>query len=248
MSICQNKLRVKDVSKKYLNELILKDISFDVAKNEFVSIVGPSGCGKSTLFNILSGLISPLEGSIELDGDTINGVTGKVSYMHQKDLLIPWRNVIDNVILPLELKGVKKQDSYKEAEKLIQLFGLQGHEEKYPSQLSGGMRQRASLMRAYMLSKDVMLLDEPFGGLDAITKATMQEYLLHILQKMNRTILFITHDIEEAIFLSDRVIVLGKDPATILEVVNIDLDRPRNRDMVLTSEFLDIKKRILKLL
>jgi ABC-type nitrate/sulfonate/bicarbonate transport system ATPase subunit len=248
MSTCQNKLVVKDVSKKYLNELILKDISFDAKENEFVSIVGPSGCGKSTLFNILSGLLTPLSGTIELDGENINGVTGKLGYMHQKDLLIPWRNVIDNVILPLELQGVKKQDSYKKAKELIQLFGLEGHEEKYPSQLSGGMRQRASLMRAYMLSKDVMLLDEPFGGLDAITKANMQEYLLHILEKMNRTILFITHDIEEAIFLSDKVIILGKDPAMILEVIDIDLPRPRNRDMVLTSEFLALKKRILKLL
>jgi ABC-type nitrate/sulfonate/bicarbonate transport system ATPase subunit len=248
MSTCQNKLEVKEISKKYQNELILKDITFSVAKNEFVSIVGPSGCGKSTLFNILSGLLTPLTGSVELDGEKINGVTGKLSYMHQKDLLIPWRNVIDNVILPLELRGVKKQDSYKKAKELIQLFGLEGHEEKYPSQLSGGMRQRASLMRAYMLANDVMLLDEPFGGLDAITKANMQEYLLHILEKMNKTILFITHDIEEAIFLSDRVMVLGKDPAGILEIVDVNLPRPRNRDIVLTSEFLALKKHILKLL
>jgi len=248
MNSCQNKLEVKGVSQQYKNELILADISFGLRKNEFVSIIGPSGCGKSTLFNVIAGLQLPLAGEVLLDGAPVTGVTGKVGYMHQKDLLLPWRNVLSNVIMPLELQGVKKQEALAQAKELLPLFGLDGHEKKYPSQLSGGMRQRASLMRAYMLSKEVMLLDEPFGGLDAITKAAMQDYLLKVLVKMNRTILFITHDIDEAIFLSDRIIVLGKDPASIIEIEDIDLKKPRHRDMVLTEEFLTVKKRLIELL
>lgn len=248
MNSYPNKLVVEGVSKKYNDELILKDISFDIRKNEFVSIIGPSGCGKSTLFNIIAGLILPLEGTITLDGESINGVTGKVGYMHQKDLLLPWRNVLDNVIMPLELKRVNKKEAYAKAYEFLPLFGLDGHEKKYPSQLSGGMRQRASLMRAYMQSQEIMLLDEPFGGLDAITKAKMQDYLLHVLVQMKRTILFITHDIDEAIFLSDRIIVLGKSPAQVIDVVEIGLPLPRHRDVVLTSEFIAIKRRLLELL
>lgn len=248
MSSYQNKLEIKGISKKFKNELMLKDISFSVRENEFISIIGPSGCGKSTLFNIIAGLVNPHEGSVLLDGEVINGVTGKVSYMHQKDLLLPWRNVIDNVVMPLELKGIKKKDSYAQAGKLMHLFGLEGHEKKYPSQLSGGMRQRASLMRAYMLSKELILLDEPFGGLDAITKAKMQDYILHVSEKLKRTILFITHDIDEALFLSDRIIVLGHYPAQIIKIEDINLPVPRHRDVVLTNEFIDIKKRLIKLL
>lgn len=248
MNSCQNKLEVKGITQQYKNELILKDISFTISKNEFVSIIGPSGCGKSTLFNIIAGLRLPLEGEVLLDGQQVTGVTGKVGYMHQKDLLLPWRNVLQNVIMPLELKGVKKQEAKAKAKELLPLFGLDGHEKKYPSQLSGGMRQRASLMRAYMLSKEIMLLDEPFGGLDAMTKANMQDYLLHVLVKMKRTILFITHDIDEAIFLSDRIIVLGKDPAQIVEIEEINLPEPRQRDVVLTEQFLTVKKRLLELL
>lgn len=248
MNSYPNKLVVEGVSKKYNNELILKDISFDIKKNEFVSIIGPSGCGKSTLFNIIAGLSQPLEGTVTLDGELINGVTGKVGYMHQKDLLLPWRNVLDNVIMPLELKRVNKKEAYSKAYEFLPLFGLDGHEKKYPSQLSGGMRQRASLMRAYMQSQEIMLLDEPFGGLDAITKAKMQDYLLHVLVQMKRTILFITHDIDEAIFLSDRIIVLGKSPAQVIDVVEIGLPLPRQRDVVLSSEFIAIKRRLLELL
>lgn len=247
-SYLKNKLDVKGVSKTYQDELILKDITFSIKPNEFVSIVGPSGCGKSTLFNTIAGLTEPLEGDIHLDGACITGIAGKISYMHQKDLLLPWRDVMDNVALPLELGGMKKQDAYQKAEELLPLFGLDGHEKKFPSQLSGGMRQRVSLMRSYMLSKDVLLLDEPFGGLDAMTKANMQTYLLEVLERMQRTILFITHDIEEAIFLSDRVIVLKADPGAIVDIVDIDLPRPRHRDMVLDEAFIRTKKKLIALL
>ncbi len=248
MNSYQTKLEVKGVSKTYQNELILKDITFSIKPNEFVSIVGPSGCGKSTLFNTIAGLTEPLDGNINLDGACINGIAGKISYMHQKDLLLPWRNVMDNVALPLELTGMKKQDAYAKVQELLSFFGLEGHEKKYPSQLSGGMRQRVSLMRSYMLSKDILLLDEPFGGLDAMTKANMQSYLLEVLKKMHRTILFITHDIEEAIFLSDRVIVLKADPGEIVSIVDIKLPRPRHRDMVLSEAFINTKKQLLTLL
>lgn len=248
MNSCPNKLEVKGISKTYMGQLILKDITFGVKQNEFVSIIGPSGCGKSTLFNIIAGLQPPLEGTVLIDGEPAVGVTRRVGYMHQKDLLLPWRSVRGNVIIPLELQGMRKKEAYAKADVLMPLFGLNGHEKKYPCQLSGGMRQRASLMRAYMLEREIMLLDEPFGGLDAMTKVKMQDYLLQVLVKMKRTILFITHDIDEAIFLSDRIIVLGHDPAEIIEIEKIDLPAPRHRDVVLSGEFLAVKKRLLELL
>lgn len=248
MNISPNKLEIKGISKKYGEDLILKDISFSVKKNEFVSIIGPSGCGKSTLFNVIAGLEFPLSGTVLLDGEPILGVTGKVGYMHQKDLLLPWGTVIQNVAMPLEIKGIKKKEAQKRVKELLGVFGLEGHENKYPAQLSGGMRQRTSLMRASMLPNDIMLLDEPFGSLDAITKSKMQDYLFHVLGHMNKTILFITHDIEEAVFLSDRVFVLGGNPAGIIDIEEIKLGKPRRREMVLSPEFLQVKRRLIQLL
>lgn len=248
MNISQNKLEVKNLSKKYGEDLILKDLFFSVPEKEFVSIIGPSGCGKSTLFNVIAGLEVPVSGEVLLDGSSILGVTGKVGYMHQKDLLLPWRTVWRNVALPLEIQGNTKKVAREKVMEMLPIFGLDGHENKYPAQLSGGMRQRTSLMRASMLPNDIMLLDEPFGSLDAITKTKMQDYLFHVLQHMNKTILFITHDIDEAVFLSDRIIVLGGNPAEIVDVEEIKLQRPRKREVVLSVEFLEVKKRLIRLL
>jgi ABC-type nitrate/sulfonate/bicarbonate transport system ATPase subunit len=248
MNTFPNKLEVENLFKNYGNDLILRDISFHVKENEFVSIIGPSGCGKSTLFNVIAGLEFPLSGAISLDGQSILGVTGKVGYMHQKDLLLPWRTVLTNVALPLEIQGVDKKTARENIIKMLPVFGLEGHENKYPAQLSGGMRQRTSLMRASMLPNDIMLLDEPFGSLDAITKSKMQDYLFYVLGHMKKTILFITHDIDEAVFLSDRVIVLGGTPTEIVDIEEIKLERPRSREVVLSSEFLVVKKKLIELL
>lgn len=242
------KLSIEGLSAFYEDLPILKDLSLYLDRREFVSIIGPSGCGKSTIFNHISGILKPAAGSIYIDGEEHTGETGRVSYMYQKDLLLPWRKIIDNVALPLVLKGTPKTEARKDVASYFPLFGLDGFEHKYPHQLSGGMRQRAAFMRTYMYKSDIILLDEPFGGLDAITKSKLQDWLLHILPKLNASVLFITHDIEEAIYLSDRIYVLSERPAQIKREFLIDIPRPRDRDITTTDHFNEIKREILHLL
>ncbi|MBN2259699.1 MAG: ABC transporter ATP-binding protein [Clostridiales bacterium] len=243
-----NVLEVKGVSKKYIDEKIIENIDIVLKKEEFVTILGPSGSGKSTLFNIISGLINPEEGQIFINGENVTGQTGFVSYMHQKDLLLPWRDVVGNGAIPLEIKGFSKKESRDRVEKMLHIFELQEHGHKFPMQLSGGMRQRVSLLRTYMFSSEIMLLDEPFGGLDAITKFKMQQYLRDVIRKIKGSVLFITHDIEEAIFLSDRIYVINGNPAKVVEEISVDLNRPRNEEIIASDEFRRLKSRILKLL
>ncbi len=241
-------LEVIEVSKEYQSEKILEKINIYLKKGEFVTLLGPSGIGKSTLFNVISGLQKPESGKIIINSEEVTGKTGIVSYMHQKDLLLPWRTVIENGALPLEIKGFKKEEAKLKVKEVFKIFELAGAADKYPSQLSGGMRQRAALLRTYMTSRDIMLLDEPFGGLDALTKHKMQEYLLQVQRNIKASILFITHDIEEAIFLSDRIYILNEIPAKIIEEIKVDLLRPRTSEMMSTEEFTKIKRNILKLL
>ncbi|SHJ92507.1 ABC transporter ATP-binding protein [Tepidibacter formicigenes] len=248
MSTYHSKLKVKNLKKYFDDNLIIDNISIDLNENEFVSILGPSGSGKSTIFNIVSGLALPDEGNIIINGEDFTGKSGKVSYMHQKDLLMPWRKIIDNVALPLLIKGESKKKSREIVKGYFSIFGLEGFEYKYPFQLSGGMRQRAALMRTYMFSKDIMLLDEPFGGLDAITKSKMHDWLLDVLDSLKATILFITHDVEEAVFLSDRIYILSERPAGIKEEIIVDLPKPRNKEIITSKEFNNIKKYILDIL
>ncbi|MCD6435839.1 MAG: ABC transporter ATP-binding protein [Clostridiales bacterium] len=243
-----NVLEVIDVSKNYQSEKILQGINIELGKGEFVTLIGPSGIGKSTLFNIVSGLQIPESGKIVINGHEVTGKTGVVSYMHQKDLLLPWRTVIENGSLPLEIKGMGKEDAKIKVKEVLETFELAGDANKYPSQLSGGMRQRVALLRTYMTSKDIMLLDEPFGGLDALTKHKMQEYLLQVQRNIRASILFITHDIEEAIFLSDRIYILNGNPAKIIKEIKVNLPRPRTGEIISSVEFTDIKRDILKLL
>lgn len=242
------KLRVESIKKNFNNTSVIEDVSFYVKENEFVSLLGPSGSGKSTIFNIISGLLKPDSGKIIINQDDYTGKTGHVSYMYQKDLLLPWKKIIDNAAMPLVLKGEKKDKSREKVSKYFKTFGLEGFEEKYPHQLSGGMKQRAALLRTYMFSKDIMLLDEPFGALDAITRSKMHFWLLDVIKKLNSTVLFITHDIEEAIFLSDRIYILSDKPARIKEEVEVKLENRTNKDIVTTKEFNDIKRRILNAL
>lgn len=226
----------------------LHDISMSIKKGEFVSIIGPSGSGKSTLFNLISGLESPTTGDILLDGASIINKKGFVSYMPQKDHLLPWRNILDNVIIGLEIKGVPKKEARKKAINYLKIFGLESFMNEHPSSLSGGMRQRAALLRTIMLENDVLLLDEPFGALDEITRMQMQEWLLDIWHKFNHTILFVTHSIDEAIYLSDRVYVFSPRPAKIKFQVEIDLPRDRDSSIMTDYRFTELKKLLLSYL
>jgi len=239
------KLKVTHLKQKYEGMPIIDDISFHLDKNEFITLIGPSGCGKSTIFNMISGIVPIDEGKILIDGQDYTGEPGHVSYMYQKDLLLPWKRVIDNTALPLFIKGEGVEEARKKVIPYLKLFGLEGFEYKYPFQLSGGMRQRAALLRTYMFSRDIVLLDEPFGGLDAITRSKMQTWLLQVIEKIKPSVLFITHDIEEAIFLSDRIYVLSDRPAQIKEEVQISLAKPREREIITSPQFNQIKRRIL---
>jgi ABC-type nitrate/sulfonate/bicarbonate transport system ATPase subunit len=242
------KIEVTGISSKYEDLRVLEDISLFADERELVSILGPSGCGKSTLFNIISGLIKPDAGKVLINGEDHTGKPGRVSYMHQKDLLFPWRTIMDNVIIPLVIRGEAIEKARAQADKYFSVFGLEGFQDRYPSQLSGGMRQRAALLRTYMFKSDIMLLDEPFGGLDAITRRKMQEWLLQVLEKLGSTILFITHDIDEAIFLSDRIYLFTERPASVRRVFTVDIDRPRGSKTFTSNRFNRLKESILELL
>lgn len=223
---------------------ILSGISFELEEREFLAVLGPSGCGKSTLLKLISGLIHPDRGKIILDGRDISGKSGMVSYMHQQDLLLPWLNVLDNAALPLFLRGEKKRDARRKAHALLGEFGLGGFENYYPSQLSGGMRQRVSLLRSYLYRSDILLLDEPFGALDAITREKMQDWLLSVFSTLSASVLLVTHDVDEAILLADKILVLSPRPAKLSVVFDVPFGRPRDRNVLLTPEYLALKKEL----
>jgi ABC-type nitrate/sulfonate/bicarbonate transport system ATPase subunit len=246
------KLSIAGVSHRFGSEtdgvLAISDFSLDVRSGSFVSIIGQSGCGKTTLFNILAGLLPPSSGQITLDGAEITGRAGMVSYMLQKDLLLPWRTVLDNVIFGMEIQGVSKTESRARALPFLERYGLEGFAESYPGMLSGGMRQRAALLRTLLCNKEVILLDEPFGALDAQTRLRMQAWLLTLWRDFGLTVLFITHDVDEAIFLSDEIVVLSPRPGRIRETLSVDLDRPRGRGIVTGRRFAALKAECLELL
>lgn len=243
------KIILKNVEKVYHYEKetleVLKNINIYLKEGEFVSIIGPSGCGKSTIFHILTGIESQSDGSIEIDGIALDKYNKRISYMHQKDLLMPWRTLIENVRLPLEIQGMGIKEANKKVRELLPIFDLQGFEKAYPSELSGGMRQRAALLRTVLVDSDIMLLDEPFAALDAINRSKMQQWLLKIWTRFRHSVFFVTHDIEEAIFLSDRIYVLSFRPAEVIEEVIIDFPRPREKNILLSPEFLKYKKILL---
>jgi ABC-type nitrate/sulfonate/bicarbonate transport system ATPase subunit len=226
----------------------LRDVSIHVKEREFITIVGPSGCGKSTLFNVIAGLLAPTEGEVLVEGKLLEGINDQISYMFQKDLLLDWRKVLDNVMLGMEILGVPRDEAKKEAAEWIPKFGLQGFEEAYPYALSGGMRQRAALLRTLLTHREFLLLDEPFGSLDAQTRTIMQEFLMSIWGDLDRTILFITHDVDEAILLGDRVYVMSARPGSIKEEFTVDLPRPRTFEILKSDDFFRIKTRVLDLI
>lgn len=243
------KLETKNVSVQFEDKKIIEDISVKLHENELVCILGLSGVGKTTLFNVIAGLISPSEGTVEMNGTDITGKSGNISYMLQKDLLLPFKTVIDNVSLPLVIKGEKKKVAREKAEKYFTQFGLEGTEKKYPNQLSGGMRQRAALLRTYLFSNETALLDEPFSALDAITKHRMHLWYLDIMKQIKMSTLFITHDIDEAIILSDRIYILSGSPGKITAEIEVDIDRGGdNEELQLSEKFLKYKREILEYL
>ena len=239
-------LQVKGVSKSFENEKILRQISLELNEGEIVSLLGVSGGGKTTLFNIIAGLSIPDEGEVYLAGENITGKPGKVSYMLQKDLLLPYRKIVDNVALPLIIRGMKKDEARRKASAYFEEFGLEGTEKKYPSQLSGGMKQRAALLRTYLFSEKVALLDEPFSALDMLTKGAIHEWYLDVMEKIKLSTLFVTHDIDEAILLSDRIYLLTGKPGMITKEIVVKEPKPRRKDFNLSEEFTEYKREILE--
>ncbi|HEX3031054.1 MAG TPA: ABC transporter ATP-binding protein [Bacillota bacterium] len=225
---------------------VLEDLNLEITEGEVVTIIGPSGCGKSTLFRILAGLEQLDHGNLLVENN--QDLRGMVSYMPQKDMLMPWRSVLDNAILGLELAGVSRAKARETAREMLPYFGLEEFAQALPRELSGGMRQRVALLRTMLPGRTLLLLDEPFGALDAITRFKMQAWLLDLWQQFKPTILFVTHDIEEAIFLSDRIYVFSSRPAKVKLEVPVRLDRPRNSNTFAEPEFIRLRQEILKAL
>jgi ABC-type nitrate/sulfonate/bicarbonate transport system ATPase subunit len=236
---------VRGVSKAFGAVDALDHIDLDVEPGEFVAIVGPSGCGKSTLLSAIAGLIEPDSGDVLLDGASARQRLGRVALMPQRDALLPWRSVLDNAVLSVEISGGSRPEARERARSLLPRFGLEGFGDHYPAALSGGMRQRAAFLRTVLTDKDVLLLDEPFGALDALTRRSMQEWLLDLWDELGRTILMVTHDVEEALLLSDHVAVMTARPGRIKLFERVQLPRPRHSDMVTEAALVRQKATLL---
>lgn len=226
-------------------DVVLQDVSLSVGAGEFVAVLGPSGCGKSTLLNVIAGLQVPDSGEVLLDGDPHAQRIGRVAHMHQRDLLLPWRTVIENARLGLELGGIPVAEADRRAREVADRFGLSKVADSYPWKLSGGMRQRVALLRATLPDRSVLLLDEPFGALDAITRADLQKWLAEVLNRSNRAVVLVTHDIEEALILADRVYVMAGPSGRIVDEVSVALPRPRPEGIVTSELFVAQKRRLL---
>ncbi len=226
----------------------LQDVSFTIQPGEFVCILGPSGCGKSTLLGALAGHLQHSQGQITVDGKPVDTPHPDRGLVFQQHTLFPWKTVLDNVAFGLKMKGLKKAERHAEALKLLKLVGLAGFEHSYPAQLSGGMRQRVEIARVLINHPRVLLMDEPFGALDALTRLMMQELLLEVWARIKTTVVFITHDIDEALFLADRILVMSPRPGKIIEEIKLDFPRPRHTDLVTTPHFMQLKRHCIDLL
>ncbi len=241
-------IEVRDLSHRFPGKPpthVLDSVDLCVPPGAFVSLVGPSGCGKSTLLRILAGLLAPDSGTAKVGGELTHGRPGHAAYMPQRDMLLPWRRAFGNAVLGAEIAGVPRAEARKRAAELFERFGLAGFEKSWPVQLSGGMRQRLALLRTFLLPMDVLLLDEPFGALDAITRRGMHGWLQEVWLADQRTVLFVTHDVEEALTLSDTVHVMSARPGTILESVSVPFARPRGLEAVAQPEFVTLKAKLL---
>lgn len=227
---------------------VLDEIHLAVDAGEFITIIGPSGCGKSTLFRTVAGLEKDFDGVVKVNGIEVQKERPMLAYMLQKDLLLPWRTVWRNILLPLELAGTLKTTDTNYLNEMAEAFGLSGFLDAYPDELSGGMRQRTALLRTWLMNGSVMLLDEPFGALDAITRNQMQDWLIRVWENHRKTVLFITHDIEEAVYLSDKIFVMSTRPGRIVGEIPIDFERPRKREMLYSNGFLSYKRQLMSAL
>ena len=248
-------LRADGVSASYGDgaEPVLDGVSLELDEGQIVAVVGRSGCGKTTLLHVLAGLIDPAAGTVTLAGEDVTGRPGRIGYMFQDDLLLPNRTVIDNVCLPLELGGMRRDQAREQARGLLDRFGLTDVERAWPSQLSGGMRQRAALLRTYLMGTQAILLDEPFSALDAYMRRDMRAWLYELVGELGLSVVLITHDVDEAVALSDRVVVLAGEPAagrpsTVAGVVDVPVARSSRHDFDLTDEFLACKREVMALL
>lgn len=240
-------LEFRDVTFKYPDDdyRIIKDLSFSLENGEFISIIGTSGSGKSTIFRLINGLEKFESGEILINGTSIKNIKNYSAYMPQKDLLFPWRTIGENLSLPMELQKINKIDREKKVIEILEEIGLLEYKDKFPKDLSGGMRQRISFARTILTGSNLLLLDEPFSALDSLTKISMQEWLLEEWERLNKTIVFITHDVEEAIFLSKSIFVVNDKPITQLEKIEIPLEYPRNRSMLQRSEIVNLKESLI---
>ena len=241
-------LELREVQKVFGDTVALSATTLSIDEGSFVAIVGPSGCGKSTLFNVIAGLLMPDAGEVRLDGQLVTGATGHVGYMLQKDLLVPWRTVEDNITMAARLTRRVRPADRAEARRVARQYGLGDFLRHYPSALSGGMRQRVAFMRTLVTHQQLLLLDEPFGALDAQTRLEMQQWLLQVWRDTGRTVLFITHDVDESIFLSDRVLVMSPRPGRIVADIANPLARPRDVSTLTDPSFIELKSRIMGLL
>jgi NitT/TauT family transport system ATP-binding protein len=226
----------------------VQDVSLSIAPGEFVCVLGPSGCGKSTLLGALAGHWTPSRGSIHVDGAPVAGPHPDRGLVFQQHTLFPWKKVLDNVAFGLKMQGVGRRERRERARELLGLVGLAGFEDRYPIQLSGGMQQRVEIARVLINHPRVMLMDEPFGALDAQTRLKMQELLLDVWARVNTTIIFITHDIDEALFLADRILVMSPRPGRIIDEIRLDFERPRHPDVMTSNHFTRLKRHCLDLL
>ncbi|MBK3494784.1 ABC transporter ATP-binding protein [Viridibacillus sp. YIM B01967] len=233
------------IEKSFAKTRVLNDISMHVEEGEFVALLGPSGSGKSTLFNLIGGMTSPDEGTILLNDNIIHGQKGLIGYMPQQPSLFPWRTVIENVVLVQELSG---KPNYEEAKEWLKKVGLQDFQNAYPMELSGGMKQRVAFIRALLSKQNLLCLDEPFSALDEFTRIEMQKWLLSVWEDNRKSILFVTHSIEEALFLADRIYILTKRPATIKEEIIVPFARPREESLLNANEFFQLKQKLFNLL
>jgi NitT/TauT family transport system ATP-binding protein len=243
-----SEISVRNISKIYASKhadiVALENVTFDANQNEFVAIVGPSGCGKSTLLKIIAGLDTPTTGEVRIGQKLVRGPTDKLGMVFQSPVLLPWRDVKSNIVLPLEIQNLNSVESRRKVDDLIELVGLTGFGNRYPFQLSGGMQQRVSLCRALVIEPDVLLMDEPFGALDAMTRERMGIELLKIWSNFKKTIIFVTHSIPEAVFLADRVLVMSARPGRILSEIKSNIPRPRTLEMLDGGEIGNISRKI----
>lgn len=241
----EDAIAVEALSHRYSEQPVLKNVDLQVGSGRFASLVGPSGCGKSTVLRVLTGLLRPTAGTATVHGRSVIMNPGAVAYMPQRDALLPWRRALGNAVLGAEVAGVHTDVAEAKAKPLFDRFGLAGYEDAWPFQLSGGMRQRLALLRTFLMDRDVLLLDEPLGALDAITRRDMQQWLQRVWSEYQRTALLVTHDVEEALILSDVVFVMSPRPGTIAARLQVDLPRPRHASIVTEPAFNSLKAQVL---